>query len=145
MLQTAAALLATLLVASTALSALAADPRPRPLLPGSIATLKAAQASASAQAARYHRGPFAQAQQAAGPDNQTMTAVLDARRAMLAAANETRGADGPGGRGRHEDAVGQGDGDGVAESEEQQPTATAEAEAASEDDQGDEHRPQNHR
>lgn len=144
MLQTAAALLATLVVASTALAALAADPRPRPLLPGSIATLKAAQASAqaSAQAARYHRGPFAQAQQAAGPDNQTMTAVLDARRAMLAAANESRSAAGPG---RHEDAVGQGDGDGVVESEEQQPTATAEAEAASEDDQGDEHRPQNHR
>lgn len=104
------------------------DAKVRPILPGSIATLKAAQRSAATK------------------DNQTMTAVIDARRAMLAAANESRSARPP--RGDVEDAVGQGDGDGDgAEADEQQPTATASAATGSgaEEDQGDEHRPQNHR
>lgn len=119
-----AALLACAL-GSAMSAALAAEPKPRPVLPGSIATLKAAHGAGRGGALPDR-------------DNQTMTAVLDARRAMMAAANESRSA-----RPHHEeDAVGQGDGDG--ETEEQAPTAAA-ATTEEEEDQGDEHRPQNHR
>ena len=126
------AVLLAVLMAALPARTLAAEhkDKARPLLPGSIATLKAAHGAGRAglsSALERER------------DNQTMTAVLDARRAMLAAANESRSARPH----REDDAVGQGDGDG--EADEQAPTAAAATTEDESEDQGDEHRPQNHR